>query len=173
MTGLYNVLERLRSGAVLNAAERDVHDAGCVSVLLHLHDRLDALVAEAYGWAADLPASEIVARVVRLNLERRAAEQEGRVAWLRPAFQAPEERVVAAQSAMAVEQGEAGGLPVWPARDPERFVALRAVLAVAPGGAGELARRFVRAPQGKVGEMLETLAALGQARRGADGRFSV
>ena len=41
LTMLYNVLAQLRSGAVLTDAERDLHDAGQVSILRHLHDRLD------------------------------------------------------------------------------------------------------------------------------------
>jgi hypothetical protein len=42
LTGLYNVLAALRAGKPLGAAEKDVHDAGQVSILLALHDRLDA-----------------------------------------------------------------------------------------------------------------------------------
>ena len=42
MTGLYNVLEALRAGRTLTDAERDIHDAGQVSILRQLHDDLDA-----------------------------------------------------------------------------------------------------------------------------------
>lgn len=49
MTGLYNVLEKLRAAQALSPAERDIHDAGHVSILRHLHDQLDAAVAAAYG----------------------------------------------------------------------------------------------------------------------------
>lgn len=55
-----------------NFAERDIHDAGNVSVLRTLHDTLDREVADAYGWRPDLSAPEIVARIVALNAERRA-----------------------------------------------------------------------------------------------------
>ena len=34
------------------------------------HARLDAAVADAYGWAADLPDTEILERLLALNLER-------------------------------------------------------------------------------------------------------
>ncbi len=171
MTGLYNVLEKLRAAAPLTPAERDIHDAGHVTVLLRLHDAIDAAVADAYGWPAGLPAPEIVARVVALNLARQAEEAAGLVRWLRPAFQAPAEQRRAAQGALSVDQGEDAALPPWPARDPDRFVALRAVLATSPGRPAELSRRFSRAGTAKVRDMLETLAALGQARLDADGRY--
>jgi DNA-binding IclR family transcriptional regulator len=70
-----------------------------------------------------------------------------------------------------VEQAEPIDHPRWPSRDPERFVALRAALVAAPGRPADLSRRFQRAPTAKVGEMLQTLAALGQAHRDADGRY--
>ena len=141
-----------------------------VSVLLRLHDALDAAVADAYPWPPGLPAPDIVARVVALNLARRAEEAAGRVRWLRPAFQAPAGQRPAAQGALSVDQGEDASLPPWPARDPDRFVALRAVLATSPGRPADLSRRFARASTAKVRDMLETLAALGQARRDDEGR---
>ncbi len=171
MTGLYNVLGALQAGRPLTLAERDVHDTGQVSVLRRLHEDLDAAVATAYDWPPTLSAAEVVARVVALNLERQAEEAAGLVRWLRPSFQAPIEQLRAAQSTMAVEQEAAAELPRWPARDPERFVALRTLLAFAPGKPAELSRRFHKAPADKIGEMLQTLAALGQARQGADGRY--
>ena len=173
MTGLYNVLEKLRHGTELTPADRDVHDAGHVSILRRLHDALDVAVADAYGWRHDLSPAEIVAHVVKLNRERRAEEADGLVRWLRPEFQAPAE-AVAVQHALPVEPGEADmALPSWPATEPERFVALRAALTAAPGRPEELARRFRRARTDKVSEMLKTLTALGQARAASDGRYQV
>jgi hypothetical protein len=171
MTGLYNVLEKLRAGTTLTPAERDIHDAGQISILRRLHDALDEAVAESYGWPLDLPAAQIVARVVALNIARRAEEEDGLVRWLRPDFQAPTEQRRSAQSTLIVDQGAEAGRPKWPTRDPDRFVALRAVLAATPGKPADLARHFERAPAAKLRDMLETLAALGQARRDADGRY--
>src|SRR5690606_17424967 len=54
MTGMYNVLQKLRSGEPLTAAEKKIHEQGLVAVLRDLHDDLDAAVAEAYGWPVDL-----------------------------------------------------------------------------------------------------------------------
>src|SRR3546814_6309072 len=95
MTGLYNVLEKVRAGAALTDAEKDVYEAGLVGVLRQIHADLDAAVAEAYGWPADLADEEILERLVALNHARAAEERAGRVRWLRPEFQAPKEAVAA------------------------------------------------------------------------------
>jgi hypothetical protein len=56
LTGIYNVLEKLRSGEPLTAKEKLIHDQGLVTVLRQIHDELDEAVLEAYGWG-DLAAS--------------------------------------------------------------------------------------------------------------------
>ncbi len=50
MTGMYNVLEKLRAGEALSDKEKLVHAQGLVSVLGELHDELDCAVFAAYGW---------------------------------------------------------------------------------------------------------------------------
>ena len=113
LTGMYNVLERLRSGEALTAKERTIHEQGLVSVLRQIHDELDAAVLGAYGWADllpllrvahgnDVPAAgqsredarrafdeAVLERLVALNAERAAEEARGLVRWLRPDFQNP------------------------------------------------------------------------------------
>jgi len=89
ITGIYNVLEKLRSGEALSAKEKVVHEQGLVSVLKQIHDELDAAVFEAYGWPASLSDEEILERLVRLNHERAEEEKRGLVRWLRPEFQNP------------------------------------------------------------------------------------
>ena len=94
MTGLYNLVEKLRAGATLTPAEEvDARDARA-RIVAKLHDDLDQAVADAYGWGeewrqAPLPPAEIVARLVRLNAERAAEEKAGLVRWLRPDYQIP------------------------------------------------------------------------------------
>ena len=51
LTGMYNVLEKLRSGEALTPKEKLLHDQGLVSLLKQLHDDLDAAVFAAYGWS--------------------------------------------------------------------------------------------------------------------------
>ncbi len=92
LTGLYNVLERLKSGAKpddLNDKERRIFDDGLVLIIKELHERLDEAVAEAYGWPVDLPEEEVLARLVALNKERTKEEKRGLVRWLRPDYQIP------------------------------------------------------------------------------------
>ncbi len=173
LTGLYNVLAAIRAGQPLTPGDRDVLDAGHVEVLRHLHDRLDAAVAAAYGWPADLPAAAIVERVVALNRERAAEEAAGQVRWLRPAYQAPAEVAQAArkeQLAMAMEADAA--LPAWPKAVGAQYVALRAALArTGRAGPADLARQFRGVRPARLAPMLEALAAMGQARDAGGGRY--
>ena len=61
----------------------------------------------------------------------------------------------------------------WPKDAPAQFILLRAALSRGPGSAAEIARRFRNAPRGpKLAGMLETLAALGQARPLEGGRYT-
>lgn len=60
-----------------------------MAIIDRLHEQIDAEVAAAYGWPADLPPAEIVARLVALNAERAAEEKAGKVRWLRPDYQEP------------------------------------------------------------------------------------
>ncbi len=111
LTGVYNVLVKLRSGDPLLPRERVIYEQGLVSVLRQLHDELDAAVLAAYGWSDLLPVlrvahgndapgygqtledgkrafeEAVLDRLVALNSERAAAEARGEVLWLRPEFQ--------------------------------------------------------------------------------------
>ena len=175
LTALYNCLEALRAGRALTEAERDIHDAGQVSILREWHDKLDKAVAGAYGWPADLTNTDIIARLVALNAERVAEEARGHIRWLRPEFQAPKDTSrPAVQTEMAVEGTEAGSSRAWPKEAPAQYVALRAALRGAPASARDIARRFQGAPRRaeQMEAMLQTLVALGQARHLEDGRYT-
>ncbi|HEY3269647.1 MAG TPA: DNA methyltransferase [Geothrix sp.] len=84
----YNLLERLRSGEALTEKEQVLDAKGLVSLLLDLHQKLDAAVAQAYGWDATLSDAAILDHLVALNHERAAEEAQGHVRWLRPEYQA-------------------------------------------------------------------------------------
>jgi type II restriction/modification system DNA methylase subunit YeeA len=45
--------------------------------LVHVHATLDRAVLASYGWPADLPDDEVLARLLALNLEREPAPQKG------------------------------------------------------------------------------------------------
>ena len=97
LTGLYNVLEKLRRGETLSAKDKRIHERGLVAVLQSLHDELDAAVLDAYGWQDNPDEATLLERLVALNAERHAEEALGTIRWLRPAFQNPQ----SAQTSMA------------------------------------------------------------------------
>lgn len=171
MTDMYNVLEKLRSGDPLSDRERTDHERGLVSVLKRIHDELDQTVAEAYGWPADLPAEDILFRLVDLNVERTAEEAKGTIRWLRPDYQ--QRAAAPTQASLAIETDE----PLlskkskperkpWPAALPERVKAIQTALAENQAAltAKALTRVFTKAKETEIVEILETLVALGQAR---------
>lgn len=50
LTGIYNVLEKLRAEQPLTDKEKKIHDDALVTILKQIHDELDEAVLEAYGW---------------------------------------------------------------------------------------------------------------------------
>jgi hypothetical protein len=89
MTEIYNLRGLLQSGEKLSAAQEDRARAARAGIVHRLHEQIDAAVADAYGWPADLTPSEIVTRLVALNAERAREEAEGKIRWLRPDYQIP------------------------------------------------------------------------------------
>ena len=169
MTGLYNALERLReleNGCdvpPLAHAERDVHQAGLISVLKEIHDDIDRAVLTAYGWddlipelvgkpGATLPSQhrseaqeraeeELLSRLVTLNQERAAEEKRGLVRWLRPDYQIPKLSVKAPKpegehvSILDIELPVTVERTRWPSDGLEQIRLVRDLLAKAPAPA--------------------------------------
>jgi hypothetical protein len=177
MTALYNVLKKERRGEDLEPKEREIHEKGLVGVLKELHDELDAAVARAYGWEPGLPEEEILQRLVDLNAERRAEEEEGHVRYLRPAYQAPETVETQAELELDIQVG-GDGAPAepldWPSGLTPRAKAVRAVMTHAdePLTVEQVAQHFHRARRADVRELLETLAALGHVEATGDGAYA-
>jgi len=129
LTGLYNVLEKLRRQEPLNTKEKTLHEHGLVSVLLTLHNELDKAVLQAYGWPdlAPIPHADdtarqawtdtLLQRLVDLNTRRAAEEAAGTVRWLRPEFQDPARRSASAPSPDPIPQQTS--LPGLPDPTPE------------------------------------------------------
>ncbi|HOM12036.1 MAG TPA: hypothetical protein PLB41_01810 [Rubrivivax sp.] len=172
LTGLDNVLAKLRAEQPLNAKEKTLHEHGLVAVLRSLHDELDAAVLQAYGWT-DLQAAladhrpstaearaaaveMLLERLVALNAKRAAEEAAGTVRWLRPEFQARATTDQGAQAGLDVACDDAGsGEPAaapaaplakrpWPAGLPEQIKAVADVLAASaqPLALADLESRF-------------------------------
>ena len=177
MTALYNVLKKERRGEDLDEAERTIHEQGLVGILKELHDELDAAVADAYGWDAGQPEETILQRLVALNAERRAEEEEGHVRYLRPAYQAPETVETQAEMDLDVQVG-GDGAPAepldWPSGLTPRAKAVRAVMTHAeePLTVEQVAQHFYNARRADVRELLETLAALGHVEATEEGAYA-
>ncbi|MBL9156124.1 MAG: class I SAM-dependent DNA methyltransferase [Verrucomicrobiales bacterium] len=183
LTGIYNVLEKLRAGEALNAKEKQIHDDGLVTLLRQIHDEIDAAVLSAYGWddlrSADTLVrnpeafeEELLTRLVALNHERAAEEKRGLVRWLRPEYQNP----AAANAAPVKEQseielpeaGKSAPAPVstlpWPDKLPEQVARIRSLLPETGPHPAALSARFGRANkkrEDQIAAILETLRGLG------------
>ncbi|WP_019010308.1 class I SAM-dependent DNA methyltransferase [Deinococcus aquatilis] len=168
MTGMYNVLERLRSGETLTPAERIIHDQGLVTILRGLHDTLDALVQSAYGWAGVLTDQDVLLRLAALNAERAQEERQGLIRYLRPAFQDPKGAAMGDLGmAVVAATGPVAALPSYPTKMSEQAAAVRHTLQVAarPLTAQEVTSTFKDARITTVDEVLETLVKLGLVRQ--------
>jgi hypothetical protein len=171
MTDLYNVMEKLRTGSPLSDKERDIHDQGLVTMLKQLHEELDTLVEQAYGWETGMPVQALLGSLLALNEERAAQERQNLVRWLRPAYQDP--KGVSQQSldleVVGVVSSEAQ-LPRFPVRLAEQSKVVCQLLKAAarPLTAKQVAQSFKGAKVAKVEELLETLVYLGQAREVVD-----
>ena len=177
LTALYNVLEALKAGRALTDKERDVHDRGLVTLIRQHHDAIDSAVAEAYGWPADLSDEEILKHLVAINKTRAAEEAKGQIRWLRPDFQSP--GAAAPQVNATLDLGDApAAAPAtiipWPKTLAEQVSTVAAILAAshAPQHPSEIARAIKGTNAKGVTPVLDALAAIGQARKLADGRFA-
>ncbi|MGV3616276.1 MAG: DNA methyltransferase [Fimbriimonas sp.] len=178
LTDVYNVLAKIREEAPLTDAERRIHEQALVTVLRTLHDELDAAVADAYGWPSDLEEAEVLRRLVALNRERHREERDGRVRWLRPEAQAPEEARQDALVRVAVdetaEETVAAVREPWPKTPAERARAVRLALErqAAPATVEEIAGTFRGAPRKALETLLEVMVGLGQARKTSAGLYA-
>lgn len=175
MTGMYNVLEAVRAGTALTAREKTIYDQGLVGILKQLHDELDAAVAEAYAWPANLSTDEILTQLVALNAERAAEEAKGMVRWLRPEYQnkgaskGTQAKMDVEDEVVALSLPKGDALRLWPDELPAQAAALTEVLASlsAPADMDAIAAHFEgKKTKKRVEEMtklLETLKAVGRA----------
>jgi hypothetical protein len=194
LTGMYNVLEKLRNGEALTAKDKTIHEQGLVSVLRTLHDELDAAVLKAYGWSdlGPVPWTDeaaraawtdaLLQRLVDLNTRRAAEEASGTVRWLRPEFQNPssanEQAAIGMAKQTEAEDDEAETsttAPVisvvqqaWPATLPEQIKAVADILTNAPTplDLDAIAAHFKARGRWRerLPTILETLVAIGRIR---------
>lgn len=187
LTGIYNVLEKLRANEPLTAKEKTLHDQGLVTLLKQIHDELDEAVLEAYGWSdlavetqdgktQDTRKEELLTRLVALNHARAAEEKSGHIRWLRPDYQnkdaPPTAPVQTTLNVAATSISPKAGTPKqkpqsWPARLPDQVTLIRHLLATNPTATPEqLSIHFSRKSAKRTEQIegiLETLRGLGKA----------
>lgn len=178
LTGMYNALERLRSGQPFTPAEKKAHEQALGTVLLTLHNELDAAVADAYGWPVDLTASEILSRLVELNKVRATEEKKGVVRWLRPEYQAPESTRREETPSLPIPQAQeqqttrkAAELTPWPKDEAGRIALLMKTLRALGREATttEIAMGIKGASAAKIERVAQSLAVHGLIRKGEKG----
>ena len=160
------MLEKLKAGEPLSEAEDSIKGDGLILILKELHEKLDRLVFQGYGWPEDLSDEAILERLVALNQERTEEEKAGEVRWLRPDYQIPrfgsdaekerlkaeKEKARAAQAAMELEAEEVIGKPRYPTDDDlAETAAVMSVLATAtrPISIEDIAATFAQGRQVK------------------------
>ncbi len=195
LTGMYNVLEKLRAEEPLNTKEKTIHEHGLLSILKELHDELDTAVFEAYGWSdlgkllvgrpgATTPLSdktaeqaeaeeELLCRLVALNHQRAAEEAQGHIRWLRSDYQAPDSQQSSAKlditdNKPAENSSPSGKKEIWPKDIPAQVETVRKALAIGPQTDAAIAAQFKRIPLKGVRQILEALTALGHVSKTGD-----
>ncbi|MFB2876981.1 class I SAM-dependent DNA methyltransferase [Floridanema aerugineum] len=169
ITGMYNLLEKLRAGEAFTEVDKTYNNKALVSTLKQIHDELDAAVLEAYGWDQNISDEEILQRLVALNAERSAEERNGLIRWLRPEYQAPQEIATQMTLAGITEAEEVITAPAeqktWPKKPKEQLAAIRDLLRTTGGEwtVEQVVVQFKGATRQKkaISEHLESLEALG------------
>jgi hypothetical protein len=175
---MYNVVEKLRSGGTLTTKERTIHEIAACGVLRDLHDELDALVAQAYGWSWPLTKEEILERLATLHDERVEEENRGLVHWLRPDYQIPRFGADLPAATLDLTPANSRRKPAiaaerrpWPESAVEQLKAIGALVAQHDVSVDEAAASFTRARRDLVLRHLETLALMGEITLDAYGRY--
>lgn len=180
LTGLYNVLERLRAGITpdgLTPDERRTFDDGLVLILKEYHDRLDGAVLRAYGWEEGLSEEVILANLVALNKQRAQEEAAGDVKWLRPDYQIPRfaKQTKAKTGELELEDVVlAASRPAFPkTRDDQPFAVLQLLERSGVMSEDEVIRAFDQGGRHKarITSVLKTLDTYGHVNKTDDGRF--
>ncbi|HYW58807.1 MAG TPA: DNA methyltransferase [Polaromonas sp.] len=179
----------------LVAVLKDLHDELDAAVLqAYGWDDLAQALQQAQGERGQSEGGqdELLTRLVALNARRAAEEKAGHIRWLRPAFQNPAAStslsnqellapvVKGLQAEIALESeptasktAKNDGTQPWPSALPEQVRALAQVLAGQPGALSiaDIEARFKgRGPwKRSLPRILETLEALGRARREGEG----
>ncbi|MBB6088060.1 hypothetical protein HNQ63_002538 [Wenzhouxiangella marina] len=187
----------------MRAKEKEIHEQDLVSVLRELHDELDRAVFQTYGWddlaeqlvgrpGATTPWPEkpedqleaeedLLQRLVDLNHQRAAEEAQGKIRWLRPDYQAPDETPEQTKLDTHTDAEATSRHPgpdpgptkklTWPKTLQAQIRAVRDQLATTPMDAPTLAAQFKRKPEKSVTQVLDALAELGMVGSDDSGQY--
>lgn len=170
MTGIYNVIQKIRAKVALSVKERRIHDSGACGVLLDLHDKLDAQVAQAYGWPWPMTRDEIIERLVALHDERVTEEMGGHIRWLRPDYQIPrfapdapvQELALKSEKPLPRVSGPGAAAIAWPSQSVEQLSAVKSVASRVGTDPDAIAAVFSGANEKMLRRHLETLSMMGE-----------
>ena len=179
LTGLYNLLETIRAGLSVTSRQQDLARRARVTILRELHDDIDRLTEQAYGWAEGSTDAETIAALTGLNRVREVEEARGQVRWLRPDFQKLRNRGTDRRPGV---EAPSPSQPVLPGRRPafpkdryEQPLVIQASLVreLGPIASHELARRFSEGMKltPRIDRVLTTLHRYGHVERLSDGRW--
>lgn len=121
LTGMYNLLEKMRKGETFTDSDREYNDRALVSILKQIHDELDIAVFDAYGWPHNLTDGEILEKLVALNAERAEEEKNGIIRWLRPDYQAPNQLATQKEIEGIELEDKTMIAPIEPQKFPTKF----------------------------------------------------
>jgi hypothetical protein len=177
MSGMYGVLDRLKTGEALSNKEQRIYELGACGRLAELHEQLDVAVAKAYGWAWPLSRDEILARLVSLHRTRKNEESSGKCRWLRLEYQAPRYRGEVAHVPLPLDLEDAGVASdsprqrtEWPTEAVQQLAVIKQLLST-PMTIDDLVIAFDRAPWSIVERHVETLVIMGEVRKDRRGRY--
>lgn len=191
LTGIYNVLEKLRREESLSDKENKIHDDGLITLLKQIHDDIDTATAQSYGWDDLLKATPLADRIARgdealeqeiltclvaLNHERAAEEAQGKIRWLRPKYQNPDfgkesQKQQQSELGIATDADTSTPLPIlstkqtWPNDLPTQVAAVRNLITTTGPDAGAIAVHFGKRTKKRleaIQQILTTLDNLGQ-----------
>ncbi len=135
ITGMYNLLEKLRAGEPFTDKDRDYNDRALVSTLKQIHDDLDTAVLDAYGWPHNITNEQILENLVNLNAQRAEEERNGLIRWLRPEYQNPDQTQQTAIKGIAIAKTQiaaAAEQQKWPIDPVDRCIAIHDLLRNTP-----------------------------------------
>ncbi|MEK0195367.1 DNA methyltransferase, partial [Microcoleus anatoxicus] len=169
ITGMYNLLEKLRKAEPLDDKDKAFNQKALVSTLKQIHDELDAAVFAAYAWEPTLTDDQILENLVTLNAQRAEEERNGNIRWLRPDYQAPGETYIQPSLAGIITETEIAIAPTeqqpFPKTLKEQLSAIRDLFRTQSGEwtAAQVTAHFKGAnrKQKVILECLESLEDLG------------